>query len=69
VIKEQEPQTYRVRIEADGPRGPLDPLEIEVDLTDWREARDAPDGSLHHVRGAIQNLTKAVDSVAKRLEG
>lgn len=49
-----------IRVEADGPFGPLEPLEIPVDFNEWAHARDAPDGSLHHVRRAIEGLTKAV---------
>lgn len=49
-----------IRVEADGPFGPLPPLEIPVNFNDWATAQDAPDGSLHLVRQAIKELTKAV---------
>lgn len=47
---------YRLRVTADGPYGALEPVEFEVRPRDWREARDAPDGSLHHVRKEIEKL-------------
>lgn len=62
-MSSQDPQVRTVRIEGDGPHGPLSVLEIQIDIAEWREARDAPDGSLHHVRGAIKDLTTAVKSV------
>ncbi|HEY9290198.1 MAG TPA: hypothetical protein VIP98_02855 [Microlunatus sp.] len=69
LLSSDVPQLRKVRVEGDGPRGSLDVLEFEIDITEWRQARDAPDGSLHHVRGAIKDLTKAVakiDSTIKR---
>lgn len=62
------PQMRKVRIHADGPHGPLPVLELEIDISEWRQARDAPDGSLHHVRGAIKDLTKAVVDVDRSLK-
>lgn len=63
LLATEEPKLHAVRIEGEGPHGPLPILELEIDISDWRQARDAPDGSLHHVRGAIKDLTKAVGSV------
>ena len=60
-------QLRTVRVQADGPYGPLPVLEIEVDIAEWRQSRDAPDGSLHHVRSAIKDLTKAVGGVEKTM--
>lgn len=57
-----------VRVEGGGPHGPLPVLEIQIDISEWRQARDAPDGSLHHVRGAIKDLTKAVGGVDKTMK-
>ena len=53
LLSSDVPQLRTVRIEAEGPSGPLPVLETEIDISEWREARDAPDGSLHYVRGAI----------------
>ena len=50
-------------MEADGPAGPLPVVEVEIDINEWRQARDAPDGSLHHVRGAVKDLTEAVSKI------
>lgn len=54
---EDDTTTYRLRVTADGPYGALEPVEFEVRPRDWRETRDAPDGSLHHVRKAVEELT------------
>ena len=61
------PHLHVVRIEGAGPHGPLPVLELEIDITEWRQACDAPHGSLHHVRGAIKDLTKAVESVDRTI--
>lgn len=68
LLASSEPQVRTIRIEADGPAGPLPVVEFELDISQWRQARDAPDGSLHHVRGAIKDLTKAVAGVGKTLD-
>ena len=72
LLVSEEPQVRTVRVEGDGPYGPLPVLEIQIDISQWRQARDAPNGSLHHVRGAIKDLTKAVgcvDVTMKRVVG
>lgn len=69
LLSSEEPQVRTVRVEGDGPHGPLPVLEIQIDISDWRQARDAPDGSLHHVRGAIKDLTQAVGGVDKTMKG
>lgn len=68
LLSSDESQLRSVRIDAEGPHGPLPTLEMGIDISEWRHARDAPDGSLHHVRGAIKDLTKAVISVDKSLK-
>ncbi|WP_454299763.1 hypothetical protein [Salana multivorans] len=60
------PQRRTIRVEADGPHGPLPVLEFDVDISQWRSARDAPDGSLHHVRSEIKELTKAVRTASRQ---
>lgn len=52
---------HMVRLTADGPHGPIEPVELEIDLDEWRESRDAPDGSLHV-------LKQSVDKVAAQLK-
>lgn len=63
IMPKDEAQLLSVRVEADGPAGALPVVEIEIDVNEWRESRDAPEGSLHHVRGAVKDLTKAVSKI------
>lgn len=65
LLSSESPQVRTVRVEGDGPYGPLPVLEMEIDVSEWRQARDAPDGSLHHVRGAVKELVKSVAGVDK----
>lgn len=67
LLSSEEPQVRTVRVEGDGPHGPLPVLEVQIDISEWRQAKDAPDGSLHHVRGAIKDLTEAVGGVEKAM--
>lgn len=67
LLSNELPQVRMVRVEGDGPYGPLPALEMEIDISEWRQARDAPDGSLHHVRGAVKELVKSVASVDKTM--
>lgn len=67
LLGEDAPQPVCIRVEATGPHGPLPTLEVPVDASQWRMAKDAPDGSLHLVRKSIQDLTKSVDKAASRL--
>lgn len=68
VLSSEVPQVRAVRVEGDGPHGPLPVLEMQIDISEWRQARDAPDGSLHHVRGAINDLAKTVGGVDKTMK-
>ncbi|WP_156150375.1 hypothetical protein [Gordonia sihwensis] len=61
-------QVRTVRVTGDGPHGPLPVFEIEIDIAQWRHSPDAPEGSLHHVRGAIQELTKVAKSIDKSIQ-
>lgn len=67
LLGEDIPRPVRIRVEAAGPHGPLPRLEVPIDASQWRMAKDAPDGSLHLVRKSIQDLTKAVDQASNRL--
>lgn len=67
LMAEDASQFRSLRVEANGPHGPLPTLELGVDINEWRQSRDAPDGSLHHVRGAVEDLTKAVGGIDKTL--
>ncbi|MDF9878703.1 hypothetical protein [Cellulosimicrobium cellulans] len=68
VLAKDAPQVHTLRVTADGPHGPIAPLEFEVDLSDWRESRDSPDGSLHLVRNAVQDLTKELKALHQSLD-
>lgn len=64
LVEDKDDKTvYRIRVTAEGPYGAIDPVDIEIRLSDWRESRDAPDGSLHHIRKEIEKLTKAVEKL------
>lgn len=58
ILKENGPQLHTITIQADGPHGPLPPMTYEIDLSDIRETRDAPEGNLHYVRKAIEKIEK-----------
>lgn len=68
LMASEESRVLTLRVEGDGPHGSLPAFEAQIDINEWREARDAPDGSLHHVRGAVQDLTKAVSKVNTTIE-
>ena len=59
---------YDISVTAEGPYGRLNPVVTHVRPSDWREARDAPDGSLHHVRNEIKNLTTAVQKLGETIK-
>lgn len=69
LLASEEPQSRTVRVQGDGPHGPLPVLELQIDISEWRYARDAPDGSLHHVRGEVKELTRAVGSIDRAIRG
>ncbi|MBC7593309.1 MAG: hypothetical protein H7288_05125 [Kineosporiaceae bacterium] len=60
LLESDASQLHNVRITAVGPYGPVEPVEYELDLADFRESQDRPEGNLHHVR-------KAIEEVAARL--
>lgn len=60
--------SYRVRIEAMGPFGPVPPLEYVVDLGALRGALDRPDGSLHQLSLAVKGVEKAVARIRENSE-
>lgn len=61
ILKDDGHQIFTVTIDANGPFGPIPTLTYDLDLADFRESSDMPDGSLHHVRKAIDKLTKTID--------
>jgi hypothetical protein len=51
---------YRVRIEAEGPFGPIEPpLEYVISVDDLDGSRAAPPGNLHAVAAELREMTKA----------
>lgn len=65
LMAEDRPQLVQIRIDANGPHGRLPELVVPVDISQWRQSKDAPDGSLHHVRKSIQDLSGAVEKAAR----
>ena len=53
------PNAYRVRIEAEGPFGAIEPLEYVISLDDLQGTRAAPPGNLHAVAAELHEMTKA----------
>jgi hypothetical protein len=52
-------EAYRVRIEAEGPFGLIEPLEYVISVDDLDSARAAPPGNLHAVAAELREMTKA----------
>ena len=63
ILAKDDSQPRTVRVHGEGPYGPLPVLEHEIDISEWRESRDAPEGSLHEVRGAIRDLTTTMNRI------
>jgi hypothetical protein len=53
------PNAYRVRIEAEGPFGLIEPLEYVISVDDLHGSRAAPPGNLHAVAVELHEMTKA----------
>ena len=53
------PKAYRVRIEAEGPFGLIEPLEYVISVDDLHDSRTAPPGNLHAVAAELREMTKA----------
>jgi hypothetical protein len=52
-------KAYRVRIEAEGPFGAIEPLEYVISVDDLRGLRAAPPGNLDAVAAELREMTKA----------
>jgi hypothetical protein len=50
---------YRVRIEAEGPFGLIEPLEYVISVDDLHGSPAAPPGNLHEVAAELREMTKA----------
>lgn len=62
---ESDETRYCMRVTGDGPYGALEPVEFEVRPRDWREAVDAPNGSLHFVRKEIGKIANEAGQIRK----
>jgi hypothetical protein len=49
-----------ITVDAEGPSGPLPQLRYDVDVHTYRGAHDSPDGSLHLVRMAIEQVATVI---------
>jgi len=52
-------KAYRVRIEAEGPFGAIEPLEYVISVDDLHGLRAAPPGNLDAVAAELREMTKA----------
>ena len=52
-------KAYRVRIDAEGPFGAIEPLEYVISVDDLNGSRAAPPGNLHAVAAELREMTKA----------
>jgi hypothetical protein len=52
-------KAYRVRIEAEGPFGTIEPLEYVISVDDLDGSQAAPPGNLHAVAAELHEMTKA----------
>jgi hypothetical protein len=52
-------KAYRVRIDAEGPLGPIEPLEYVISVDDVHGSSAAPPGNLHAVAAELRERTKA----------
>ena len=52
-------KAYRVRIEAEGPFGAIEPLEYLISVDDLHSSSAAPPGNLHAVAAELHEMTKA----------
>jgi hypothetical protein len=57
------PNAYRVRIEAEGPFGLIEPLEYVISVDDLHGSRAAPPGNLHAVAVELHEMTKATNEL------
>jgi hypothetical protein len=59
---------YKVRLEADGPLGPLDPLEYVIILSNLRGSRAVASGNLRAVALELHEIGKATDQLNRSIK-
>lgn len=61
LLKDRNDETvHHVTIKANGPHGPVAPVNFGIRPRDWRESMDSPNGSLHLIRRSIDDLTEQI---------
>jgi hypothetical protein len=60
LVQSEGQQRHEVTITADGPFGPIPPLTYVVDLANLRGQPVRPQGSLHLLTKAVENLTNKI---------
>ena len=59
------PNVHRVRIEADGPLGAVDPLEYVISIDDLALSKPAPTGNLLAVTTQLQDISKSTRQLSQ----
>jgi hypothetical protein len=54
---------YKVRLEADGPFGPLEPLEYVIVVSNLKGSHPTPTGNLHAVAKELHEIGKATNQL------
>jgi hypothetical protein len=62
-------KAYRVRIEAEGPFGAIEPLEYVISVDDLDGLWPAPPGNLHAVAAELREMTKATKELNEIIRG
>ncbi|MCW2767703.1 MAG: hypothetical protein JWO11_3662 [Nocardioides sp.] len=57
LVNKTEPMAHTIRIEYDGPFGPVEPTEFRFDFDDLRETTARHFGTLHAIRQSVDKLT------------
>jgi hypothetical protein len=58
-----KPRRYLVKITGDGPNGPMDDLEYDIDLNALLDSASIREGTLHELIKAINDLGKKLTAV------
>lgn len=57
LVNREGPLAHTITIDCEGPHGAVPTLSYVVDLADFKESLEEPEGSLHHVRKAVEGIT------------
>jgi hypothetical protein len=58
---------YKVRLEADGPFGPLEPLEYVIVVSNLKGSHPTPTGNLHAVAEELHEIGKATNQLRRSI--